>query len=187
MKTTSEVKNLSLTMPLDKCVLRCDRYMRLVIGGTYGYTRGSGKQFHGGIDLYAIEGTDCYSIFTGSVEWVHDFGSSGWGKTVLTRVKFPALTCWALYAHLSTIFVKPGSRLSPRTVIGRTGITGNSDSRYPHLHFEIWKSIEAGKQGTKEKFRLDPLDILGPLPFQPFATDVIERDQQKKRLLEQTA
>ena len=43
----------AMVRPLRQCVLRCDPYLRLVIGGTYGYTRGGGSQFHGGVDLYA--------------------------------------------------------------------------------------------------------------------------------------
>lgn len=172
---------LNLVNPLRKCVLRCDPYMHLVVGGTYGYTRSAGAQFHGGIDLYAEQGTECYAIYKGQVEWISDFKSKGWGLAVLCKVDHPEWNCWALYAHLSNVFLKKGARLEPRTLIGLTGISGNGDSKYPHLHFEIWKSMQAGTHGTKEKFRTDPLDVLGPLPFVPFASEVIERNQQIRR------
>jgi murein DD-endopeptidase MepM/ murein hydrolase activator NlpD len=170
-----------MQLPLRNCVLRCDPYLRLVIGGTYGYTRGAGKRFHGGVDLYAKENTECFAIYNGCVEWVEDFGKKGWGLTILTRVTFPEWTCWALYAHLTDTYVKKGSRLEPGTLIGRTGVSGNGDSDYPHLHFEIWSSTKAGLKGTREKYRLNPLYVLGPLPFQPFALDVIERNQHINR------
>lgn len=172
--------NQSVVKPLRKCVLRCDSHMRLIVGGTYGYTRGAGKQFHGGIDLYAEPGTEVFSIFKGSVEWADNLGKTKWGKAILTKVQFPEWTCWTLYAHLSEIYVKNHTPLeSGGILIGATGITGNSDSAYPHLHFEAWKSTKAGELGTKEKYRFDPLHILGPLPFQSFASEVIERHERR--------
>jgi len=176
----------AMVRPLRQCVLRCDPYLRLVIGGTYGYTRGGGTQFHGGVDLYAEQGTPCYAIYRGAVEWAADFGSQGWGRAVLTRVEFPTWTCWALYAHLSKVFVQSGP-LEVGTTIGLTGISGNGDSRYPHLHFETWRSLQAGAKGTHEKYRIDPLYVLGTLPFQPFAAEVVERNDLNRRLRDRTA
>jgi hypothetical protein len=45
---------------------------------------------------------------------------------------------------------------------------------YPRVHFEIWRSLKAGEAGTKEKHRIDPLDVPGPIRFQPFAGEIIE-------------
>ena len=169
----------AMVRPLRQCVLRCDPYLRLVIGGTYGYTRGGGSQFHGGVDLYAEPGTPCYAMYRGAVEWAADFGADGWGRCVLTRLDFPTWTCWALYAHLSKVYRKAGP-LEAGATIGLTGISGNGDSRYPHLHFEIWRSLKAGAKGTREKYRVDPLYVLGNLPFQRFATEVIERRERER-------
>jgi murein DD-endopeptidase MepM/ murein hydrolase activator NlpD len=174
----------TLRMPLRKCILRCDKYLRLLVGGTYGYTRiidGGVRKFHGGVDLYAKQGAPCFAMFNGRVEWSNDFGDVGWGKAVLTRLDFPQSTCWALYAHLSKVFVHGGTPLEPGTLIGLTGITGNGDSDYPHLHLEMWRSLDAGKPGTREKYRFDPLHVLGPLPLQPFAVDVIEKSTTANR------
>lgn len=175
-----------MVRPLRQCVLRCDPYLRLVIGGTYGYTRGGGAQFHGGVDLYAEQGTPCYAVYRGGVEWAADFGAAGWGKAVLTRIEFPGWTCWALYAHLSKVYIKSGP-LEAGAQIGLTGISGNGDSRYPHLHFELWRSMQAGTRGTRERYRIDPLYVLGTLPFQRFATETVERDERLKSLPRQTA
>lgn len=135
------------------------------------------RKFHGGVDLYAEPQTECYAIYNGKVEWVSDFKKMGWGKSILTQVNFKDWTCWALYAHLSDTFVKKGTPLNPGTLIGRTGITGNGDSRYPHLHFEIWKNVKAGHAKTYDKHRLDPLYVLGALPFQPFSETVIKQNE----------
>ena len=58
-----------MRMPLAKPVLRCDKYLRLIVGGTYGYARVTEgkKKFHGGVDRYAEPGTDCYAIYEGIV------------------------------------------------------------------------------------------------------------------------
>jgi len=157
----------------------------LLSGGTYGYTRleaGGQRKFHGGVDLYAEPETTCYALYKGHVEWVNDFGKKGWGKAVLTRVDFPKKTFWALYAHLSKVLVKKNTKLGPRTVVGLTGITGNGDSRYPHLHFETWKSLSAGKSGTKEKYRTDPLEVLGSLPYSPYMENAIQRAKARERI-----
>lgn len=40
-----------------------------------------------------------------------------------------------LYAHLSSMFVRPGQKIDAGQMLGRVGSTGNSSG--PHLHFEI--------------------------------------------------
>jgi murein DD-endopeptidase MepM/ murein hydrolase activator NlpD len=161
-------------MPLAKCVLRCDKYLKLIVGGTYGYTRfhdGGGRKFHGGIDLYAPVGTDCYAISSGRVlatAYGNDFG-----KYVLTRVDHPARR-FALYAHLSKILVAEGAKLEPGTILGKTGTSGNSSPQYPHLHFEIWTSLKAATASDRAKYRMNPLEVLGPIPFEAFAVDALE-------------
>ena len=144
------------------------------MGGTYGYTRATEgkKKFHGGIDLYAQPGTDCYAIYDGIVTSV--LQGNDFGNFVIARVNFPDWKCWAVYAHLSKVLVTKGTKLQPGTVIGKTGTSGNSSPHYPHLHFEIWHSLKAGEAGTKEKYRLDPLYVLGPIPFEPFAGEIVD-------------
>jgi murein DD-endopeptidase MepM/ murein hydrolase activator NlpD len=166
--------------PLDKCLIRCDTGLRTIRGGMYGWTRNGGSKFHGGIDLYAEPGTDCYAIYSGHVEWAGET-NTGWGHAVLARVEFPQWVCWTLYAHLSKINVKRGQKLTSRCLIGKTGTSGNADSKYPHLHFEAWRSLEAGKKRTYDKFRFDPLYLLGHISYVPFAVDVIEASERRSR------
>ncbi|HVM27093.1 MAG TPA: M23 family metallopeptidase, partial [Mycobacteriales bacterium] len=56
----------------------------------------------------------------------------GYGKAVRIRHKDGTQT---LYAHLSSISVGSGERVSAGQRIGREGSTGNSTG--PHLHFEV--------------------------------------------------
>jgi murein DD-endopeptidase MepM/ murein hydrolase activator NlpD len=162
-------------MPLDKCVLRCDKYMKLIVGGTYGLTRfhdDGTRKFHGGVDLCAPIGTDCYAIYRGRV--LETPIGKDFGHYVLARFDLPEGRRFAIYAHLSKILVAAGAKLDAGVVLGKTGATGNSSRDYPHLHFEIWTSLKARTEKDRAKYRVNPLDVLGPLPFEPFAVEVLD-------------
>jgi murein DD-endopeptidase MepM/ murein hydrolase activator NlpD len=165
-----------LRQPLAKSVLRCDKGLRLIVGGTYGVTRTheNGKpRFHGGIDLSAEVGTDCYAIAESTVEWANR-EIKGLGITVLLRFTIEQQTLWALYAHLQKALVTEG-KVEKGSIVGKTGVSGRPEnSLYPHLHFEIWTSLKAADKHLKQKHSLDPITILGPLPLQPLANEVIE-------------
>lgn len=96
-------------------------------GGTYvrGFTA-----FHPGIDLSAPPGTPIRAA-NGGVVIFAGWNSWGYGNTVVLA-HGPFLT---LYGHMSSIAVSCGQLVSPGTVIGGVGNTGNSSG--PHLHFEI--------------------------------------------------
>jgi murein DD-endopeptidase MepM/ murein hydrolase activator NlpD len=172
-----------LRLPLAKCVLRCDKGMVLIRGGLFGETRFNDVQknirkFHGGVDLYAEPGADCYAIYDGDVQWARDEDKGDWGKAVLLRYEFPgAPTRWALYAHLSEVRVSLKEKaVKQGRIVGTTGTTGNASKLYPHLHFEVWQSLKAWEGG--KRYRIDPLEILGSLPFQPLANELIESYQR---------
>jgi murein DD-endopeptidase MepM/ murein hydrolase activator NlpD len=80
-----------------------------------------------------------------------------------------------VYAHLSKILISEGAKLEPGTILGKTGATGNSSPEYPHLHLEMWTSLKAAGASDRAKYRVNPLEILGPIPFEPFAVEAIER------------
>ncbi len=96
-------------------------------GGTYvrGFTA-----FHPGIDLSAPPGTPIRAA-NGGVVIFSGWNSWGYGNTVVLA-HGPFLT---LYGHMSSIAVGCGQLVSPGSVIGGVGNTGNSSG--PHLHFEI--------------------------------------------------
>lgn len=102
-----------------------------------------GNRYHGGLDLGAPTGTPVLSVLDGTVRrtgWVGAYGYAvyvGHADGLETR-----------YAHLSSIAVEPGQRVSRGTVLGGVGSTGASTG--PHLHFEV---RQAGRA-------LDPLGVL---------------------------
>jgi len=109
--------------------------------------RGMSPDIHRGVDLRVPTGTEVRAMAEGSVRFagtMSGFGNVVWldhGGTILS-----------VYAHLSTIRVRPGQHLRRGEVLGLSGQTG--DATAPHLHFEIWR-------GGHE---VDPVPLLGGLP-----------------------
>jgi murein DD-endopeptidase MepM/ murein hydrolase activator NlpD len=158
--------------------------MVLIRGGLFGDTRFEDAarkipKFHGGVDLFAEPGTDCYAIYDGTIQWARDEDKGDWGKAVLLKYELPGQPArWALYAHLTEVHVSLKEKgVAQGRIIGTTGTTGNASKLYPHLHFEVWKSLKAWEGG--KRYRIDPLEILGSLPYQPMATDVVEALQTR--------
>ncbi len=104
-----------------------------IITSDFGWRRIRGrKEFHAGVDIGAPYGSRVvatapgYVIFAG---WVRGYGYTvvlyhGWGYVTL-------------YAHMSSVAVKRGERVSKNTVIGYVGSSGRTTG--PHLHYEVIK------------------------------------------------
>ncbi|MCS6922372.1 MAG: M23 family metallopeptidase [Elioraea sp.] len=88
---------------------------------------------HRGVDFAAPAGTPVFAAGDGTVTF------AGWrgdyGRTVMIRHAGGYDT---LYAHLSTITVRPGAAVRQGQVIGRVGATGLATG--PHLHFEVHRN-----------------------------------------------
>lgn len=86
---------------------------------------------HLGIDLAAPKGTRILASQDGTVIYTgRDF--RGFGKMVMVE----GVNGWAsLYAHLSSINVKEGQRVTQGQLVGQMGRTGHATG--VHLHFEI--------------------------------------------------
>src|ERR1700744_4427607 len=133
--------------PLEVMRLRNDAGVRFsTIGATFGpdvrrNADGTPKK-HQGWDLYAPVGTPAYAVADGIVVWTRDQGD--YGKQLLLQFnKDGSLTSstegtlYAFYAHLSDISSEAMSQVKGGQRIAFTGVTGNADQKYPHLHFEI--------------------------------------------------
>ena len=85
---------------------------------------------HKGVDLAAPTGTPIYATADGFVSKAERFSSYGnfvsieHGARIQTR-----------YAHMSSIAIAPGTRVSKGDLIGYVGSTGRSTG--PHLHYEV--------------------------------------------------
>lgn len=90
------------------------------------------EHFHTGIDIANSFGTPVYATAYGVVKYAG--WQSGYGKVVVIEHKFGYTT---VYAHLSSIKVKLGQKVSRGDLIGLVGDTGTTTG--PHLHYEVWK------------------------------------------------
>lgn len=92
--------------------------------------------FHRGVDLAVKSGTDIYPVKEGVVKF------SGWqpgyGRMVIVQHDDGLET---VYAHTSSNLVQPGERVSPDSVIAKSGSSGRSTG--PHLHFEVRQEGQA--------------------------------------------
>jgi len=88
-------------------------------------------KMHTGMDFTAPTGTEVYATGDGVVFDI-DRSKRGYGNTIIIDHGFGYKT---LYAHLSEIMVRPGTKVKCGSVIGLVGNTGMSMA--PHLHYEV--------------------------------------------------
>lgn len=88
------------------------------------------EEFHSGIDIGALEGTEVHAARDGTVE---ETGSNEvLGNFIVLGHPGGYQT---IYGHLSAIRVTIGMKVSSGSVIGQVGHTGRATG--PHLHFEV--------------------------------------------------
>ena len=135
---------------------------------------------HTGVDIDQPGESDygalCYAVADGIVTHAGPLPGT-WGVVIL--VYHPALGLWSQYAHLSTMLIAPGERVTQGTAIGRVGNgavpTQHGATVASHLHFELRRSdLPAGRwpsgpgrsksAETREYIRrhyVDPMLVLG--------------------------
>ena len=89
---------------------------------------------HKGVDLRAPGGSSVYPITEGIVSNIGS-GSSG-GNMVYIQHPNNIKT---YSAHLGTIKVHKGDKVTKDTIIGTVGDSGNAKGTAPHVHFQVWQ------------------------------------------------
>lgn len=104
------------------------------IDDTWGTARAAGRT-HEGVDIFAERGTPVFSATTGYVIR-KNIGTRG-GVNVMT-VGPGGL--YYYYAHLERIAsgIERGAYVTPDTILGFVGNSGNATNTPPHLHFGIY-------------------------------------------------
>ena len=112
-------------------------------GGTYGCVRQGGtncsdgiyNKKHGGIDIYAPENSDLYSISSGKVSYVGYITDLGNCIQVTSSDNSTSI----LYAHLNSQSLAVGNDVKIGDKLGLTGKTGNANDPaiIPHVHIQI--------------------------------------------------
>lgn len=116
---------------------------------SYGYRRDPftrRRKLHKGVDYRAPRGTPVFAAGPGVVRVARR--KSGYGRVIMLDHGAGVET---RYAHLQSIDVDAGERVSAGTRIGTVGSTGRATG--PHLHFELRIDGDAH----------DPQEVLGPL------------------------
>lgn len=112
-------------------------------GGMYGCNRTGGtncsegqyNKWHGGIDIFAPENSDLYSITSGKVSYIgfdDQLGNFVQVTSLDNNTKF-------LYAHLNSVSVNIGVPVNIGSKLGLTGKTGNANQSniIPHVHIQV--------------------------------------------------
>ncbi len=100
----------------------------------WGATRAGGKRSHKGIDIFASRGTPVIAVTDG---FITNTGNRGLGgKQVWLRDGVFGQSLY--YAHLDSINVTGGNRVTIGDTLGFVGNTGNARTTSPHLHFGIY-------------------------------------------------
>jgi len=122
-----------------------------VLTSPYGFRlRGWRPDLHEGVDIAAPEGTPVRAMRGGTVTFAGVQG--GYGNVVYLQHGAGTIS---VYAHLSSIAVTRGARVTNGQVLGAVGRTGSATGA--HLHLEVWRS------GRSE----DPVPLLGGFPPRP--------------------
>ena len=104
------------------------------VGDTWGAARSEGRS-HEGTDIFAAAGTPVYAATPG---YVYSIGDNPYGGLVVTVVGGAGIRYY--YAHLSSFDenLQEGQYITPETVLGYVGNTGNAATTPPHLHLGVY-------------------------------------------------
>lgn len=123
----------------------------------------SGGRLHEGQDIFAARGTAVRSATAG---YIVRMGENSLGGNTIFVAGAGGRTYY--YAHLDSYApaLAPGDYVTPDTILGYVGTTGNAAATSPHLHFGIYTA--AGP--------LDPLPLLTdrPQPPSPIRASTLE-------------
>ena len=124
----------------------------------YGYTRGSGKTWHGGLDIGGLDddkirmpGYNSKSI-SGTVvtaRIVTDKSNKTWEWGWYVCVKLdanqtPDAVNYLYFCHCSKLLVKVGQKVKTGDVLAIVGQTGNAAGTWTHCHLEV-RATATGK------------------------------------------
>ncbi len=101
---------------------------------TWGFARSEGRS-HEGVDIFAPTGTPVFSVSEGYVVNTY-FGHRG-GNNVMV---YGPGGVYYYYAHFERLAadVERGMKVTPDTMLGYVGVSGNAVGTPPHLHFGMY-------------------------------------------------
>ena len=104
------------------------------VSDTWGAARSEGRS-HEGTDIFAPEGTPVYAATSGYVQRI---GSNPVGGNIVSVIGGGGVRYY--YAHLSGFAedLQEGQYVTPDTLLGYVGNTGNAALTPPHLHLGVY-------------------------------------------------
>lgn len=119
-----------------------------------------GDHKHGGIDIFAPEGTPIYPAIGGIVVEAHRNARFGGNCLYILSSSFRM----HYYAHMKDMYVKTGDIVTKNTLIGSVGDTGNAKGKPHHLHYSITSILPQDDwrfQRQMKYFHINPAKELG--------------------------
>ncbi len=115
--------------------------------GHFGDARDGGRRPHLGIDIAAPRGTPVVAVHGGTVDRIDRVGAGG----LAVWLKESGSSRRHYFAHLQSIAVQRGQRVTAGELIGTVGTTGNAAGTSPHLHYMVRSANDI----------LDPISLFG--------------------------
>lgn len=129
--------------------------------GRYGWTRGGGKVWHGGLDLVGLDDTTVRMPYykgkphhrpRGRARIVTDRRDKTWewGRYVcvqLDSAQTPDAVNFLYFAHCEKLLVQAGQTVTSGDALAVMGNTGNAAGDYKHCHLEV-RATAAGTGWT---------------------------------------
>lgn len=129
----------------------CGRVQLAYDYGRFGWTRGGGKVWHGGVDLIGVDDRTIRMPYyngkkiTGTVmraRIVTDKSNKTWewGWYVCVRLdanQTPDAVNYLYFCHCASLLVRVGQRVASGDALAVMGRTGNAAGGYDHCHFEV--------------------------------------------------
>lgn len=121
------------------------------------------RKLHAGVDLIKKHNDPIYPFTNGTVSFA-GWNSQGFGNLVIVNEPNGYRH---FYAHLNSVHVRSGQKVTTNTMIGRQGTTGNSTGS--HLHYEVrnknnvaidpikYHNSKGGKKRVVNKLTVDGL------------------------------
>lgn len=128
--------------------------------GRYGYTRGNGKTWHGGVDVVGLDDTyvrmPYYQNDDGTLRSIaatirrarcitdHNDKTWEWGNYVgalFDASQTPDDVNYLVFAHNARLLVKEGQHVKSGDILAVMGNTGNAAGGYKHVHLEARNTV----------------------------------------------
>jgi murein DD-endopeptidase MepM/ murein hydrolase activator NlpD len=133
------VARLYARQPDSKLAMPVQDVSKRQISNTWHAPRGTDR-VHEGQDIFAPKGAPVYSATSG---FVYNVGENNLGGQTVSVIGAGGRVYY--YAHLDSYApgIAVGDRVTPKTLLGYVGTTGNAQGTPPHLHFGVYTASGA--------------------------------------------